>query len=144
MSEREDEPTAHEAAPTLLFADDNPTVRHLLKSVFGGRGAEILEASNGSEALERILAESPSLVILDVMMPEMSGWEVLRYLRSREGFTDLPIVMLTAIGEMTNEMTSPLFGASAHLDKPFRIEDIDAVVCRLLAEKGYSLEPFEA
>jgi CheY-like chemotaxis protein len=129
--------------PTILFADDDPSIRHLLRTVFGGRGVTIAEAENGPEALEQILVLQPALVVLDVMMPEMSGWEVLRYLRARDEYAALPVVMLTAIGEMTNAITSPLFGATEHLDKPFQIEEIDAVVTRLLSEVGVTIAAFE-
>jgi CheY-like chemotaxis protein len=129
--------------PVLLFADDDPSIRHLLRTVFSGRGATIIEASNGAEAIEKVLIDHPSLMILDVMMPEISGWEVLRYVRGRAELQALPVVMLTGIGADVNAMTSPMFGATRHLDKPFQLDAIDAIVCELLAEEGIVLDPFD-
>ena len=64
----------------------------------------------------------------------MNGWEVCKYLRNKEEFKDIPILMLTGIGRVVNDMTSPLYGASDHLDKPFEMEDLIERVDTLLAK----------
>ena len=97
-------------------------------------GYEITIANDGEEGLETILSVQPDMVILDVMMPLMNGWEVCKYLREQERFKDLPILMLTGIGAVVNDMTSPLYGASDHLDKPFDMEDLIERVDTLLAK----------
>jgi DNA-binding response OmpR family regulator len=93
----------------------------------------IIEAKDGEEALELILNERPDLVVLDVMMPTLSGWELCKYIRTKAELADTRVVMLTAIGKTVNEMTSPLYGADAYLDKPFDIQEIVEVVSSLLA-----------
>jgi DNA-binding response OmpR family regulator len=78
----------------------------------------------------------PDLVILDVMMPGMNGWEVAKELRHDARFKDLGIIMLTAIGEKINEMTSPIYGADEFIDKPFEFDDLEAKIKSVLAKRG--------
>ena len=86
--------------------------------------ANVVEASDGEEALWLARREKPNLVVLDVMMPGMSGWEVWRAIREDESLGDTGVIMLTGIGERLNEMTSPLYGADGFLDKPFELDDL--------------------
>lgn len=120
------EPIVANTAKKILIADDDADIRRMLRFHLEDRGFELVIARNGAEALEMILVENPDAVILDVMMPELTGWEVLKYLRTKDAFKELPVLMLTGIGESLNETTSPLFGASAFLDKPFDLDDVDA------------------
>lgn len=122
-----------ERRPVVLVADDDAQVRRMLRFHLEDRDFVVLEAVNGADALEQVLTESVDVVILDVMMPELNGWEVLKYLRSKDGFRNLPVLMLTGIGESLNSMTSPVFGASAHLDKPFDLDEVDRTLATLLA-----------
>jgi DNA-binding response OmpR family regulator len=92
----------------------------------------VLEASDSDEAMTLILEHRPKLLVLDVMMPGQSGWEVCRSVRESEALKDTRVLMLTGIGERLNEMTSPLYGADAYLDKPFEIETLDRKVRELL------------
>jgi DNA-binding response OmpR family regulator len=103
-------------------------VKAALKSI----GATLVPADDGEEALEKILVEKPDLVILDVMMPKLSGWEVAKYIRAHDELKHIRILMLTGIGETVNEATSPLIGADDFLDKPFTFEDLAGRVRALL------------
>jgi DNA-binding response OmpR family regulator len=76
-------------------------------------------------------------VVLDVMMPGQSGWEICKAIREDEKLKTTGVIMLTGIGERLNEMTSPLYGADAHLDKPFELQALDAAVTRVLSARGY-------
>ena len=80
----------------------------------------------------------PDLVVLDVMMPRKNGWEVARELRADPQLHDVGIVMLTAIGEKINEMTSPLYGADEYVDKPFDFADLESRIRRVLEAKKES------
>ncbi|MBM4370308.1 MAG: response regulator, partial [Deltaproteobacteria bacterium] len=102
----------------ILIADDDFNQIRMIREWFSKRGHTVLEAVNGEEAIQVALEEVPDIVLLDVMMPVMNGWEVCKYLRSREAFAHTGIVMLTAIGPNLNEMTSPLYGADDFVDKP--------------------------
>ena len=96
----------------------------------------VLEASDGEEALRVARREKPDLIVLDVMMPGMSGWEVCRAVREDENLADTGVLMLTGIGERLNEMTSPLYGADDFLDKPFDLEDLEAKLEDVLAKRA--------
>jgi DNA-binding response OmpR family regulator len=95
----------------------------------------VLEAQDGEEALVVARAEKPDLLVLDVMMPRKNGWEVCKELRSDPAMKDIGILVLTAIGEKMNEMTSPLYGADDYIDKPFEFADLGRRVAKILADK---------
>ena len=86
---------------------------------------EVIQASDGEEAWRLAREHLPDLVVLDVMMPGMSGWEVCRKIREDVALAHTGVVMLTGIGENLNQMTSPLYGADAYIDKPFEFDDFD-------------------
>ncbi len=125
--------------PRILIADDDADIRAILQAHLGERECELLEARNGEEALEAILVERPDLVLLDVMMPELNGWEICKYVREKQEFEDVRIVMLTAIGQRVNALTSPLYGADAYLDKPFELDDLDRKIAEVLGTQGLSI-----
>ena len=127
--------------PRILLADDDPDIRAILRAHLEEYQVDLFEARNGEEALETVLVEQPNLVILDVMMPELNGWEICKYIRSKDKLSAVRVLMLTAIGHRVNELTSPLYGADSYLDKPFDLDEIDETVKRLIAETGHSLEP---
>ena len=85
----------------------------------------MIEASDGDEAWKLARERLPDLVVLDVMMPGMSGWEVCRKIRQDASLAHTGVLMLTGIGESLNETTSPLFGADEYIDKPFDFEKLD-------------------
>src|SRR6516164_4633127 len=95
--------------PTILIADDDPQILTMLGIRLAKKGYEVLEASDGLQTLKQARAHHPDLVLLDVMMPGKNGWEVAKELRGSPDLADIGIVMLTAIGEKVNEMTSPLY-----------------------------------
>jgi len=97
---------------------------------------DILEASDGEQAWLLARERLPDLVVLDVMMPGMSGWEVCRKIREDVALAHTGVVMLTGIGENLNQMTSPLYGADAYLDKPFDFADLDAKVKQALLARA--------
>ena len=124
--------SAADAKPRLLIADDDPEILILLSKRFGKQGYDVSEAADGVQALRLARERRPDVVILDVMMPGRTGWEVARELRSDETLGGLGIIMLTAIGEVMNEATSPLYGADEYVDKPFDFNDLEARVRRVL------------
>jgi DNA-binding response OmpR family regulator len=121
------------AAKKILVVDDDPEILGMLDIRLGKRGYHVISAADGEQALEQARKEKPSLVVLDVMMPRMNGWEVARALRQDPATHDIKIVMLTAIGAQMNEMTSPLYGVDAYLDKPFQFAELEKKIDELLA-----------
>ena len=101
---------------------------------------EILEASDGDEAWRLARERLPDLVVLDVMMPGMSGWEVCRKIRQDAALAHTGVLMLTGIGESLNETTSPLFGADEYIDKPFDFEQLDEKIAHVLEKRAAQRE----
>jgi CheY-like chemotaxis protein len=120
----------------VLVADDEPSTRALVADHLRNRGYQIIEASDGDEAWDLAQEHLPNLIILDVMMPGMSGWEVCRRIREAVSLAHTGVIMLTGIGEHLNAMTSPLYGADAYVDKPFDFRDLDAKVADSLASRS--------
>ena len=119
---------------SILVVDDDPEIVAMLTTRLKHRGYKVITASDGHRALELARREKPDLVLLDVMMPGKSGWEVARALKQDPVTQAIKIVMVTAIGEQVNEITSPLYGADAHIDKPFEFERLEKVIGGLITE----------
>jgi DNA-binding response OmpR family regulator len=123
--------------PTVVIADDDLEILTMVRTLLRRRDVNLIEASDGEEAMRLIRENEPDLVVLDVMMPGMSGWEVCKGIREDAALSSTGVIMLTGIGERLNEMTSPLYGADAYLDKPFDMGDLDEKVGEVLAERGF-------
>jgi DNA-binding response OmpR family regulator len=117
----------------VLVVDDDPTILRMVSTSLGKRNYQVITAVDGDTALAEARAQEPALIVLDVMMPGMSGWEVARELRRDPATKAIKILMLTAIGKDVNEMTSPLYGADAYLDKPFEFRELESTIAELLA-----------
>jgi DNA-binding response OmpR family regulator len=122
--------------PVILIADDDPEILTMLGIRLSKKGYEVLEAVDGNQTLSLAHQHHPDLVLLDVMMPGKNGWEVAKELRANDSFANVGIVMLTAIGEKVNEMTSPLYGADAFVDKPFDFSDLEAKIKKVLEDRA--------
>lgn len=120
----------------VLIVDDDLEILNLTRSLLRRRGFDVIEASDGDEAMRQLLENRPDLVILDVMMPGQSGWEVCRSIRETDSLKNTGVIMLTGVGSRMNEMTSPLYGADAYLDKPFEFEALDELVTQVLEKRG--------
>jgi DNA-binding response OmpR family regulator len=129
--------------PLVLVADDEPSMLELvarhLKTMEDPK-LEVIEASDGEAAWRLAREHLPDLVVLDVMMPGMSGWEVCRKIREDVALAHTGVVMLTGIGENLNMMTSPLYGADAYIDKPFEFEELDEKVKTALESRASQRE----
>ncbi len=115
----------------ILIADDRSEVVELVKVTLEGKGYQSIDASDGREALEKIKREKPDLVLLDIVMPKMDGFEVLSKLRKDPKTKDIPIIMLTAKGQKLDQEKGKELGATGYIIKPFspsallkRIEEI--------------------
>ncbi len=116
----------------VLIADDDIEIRRILARALDKLDCEVIQAADGEEALTLVIQEHPDVLVLDVMMPTLSGWEICKYVRGKSEYADIRVLMLTAIGRTVNEMTSPLYGADAHLDKPFDVHEVVSTVQSLL------------
>jgi DNA-binding response OmpR family regulator len=114
---------------TVLVVDDEPIVREVVVSYLQREGYRTLEAADGDRARELVEAESPSLVVLDVMLPGTDGLELCRWLRAR---SDLPVIMLTARGEEADRIVGLELGADDYVTKPFSPRELAARVRTVL------------
>ncbi len=118
----------------IAYVDDDLELTRMVSDALADEGWEILVANDGESGLELILSEQPDIILLDVMMPGLTGWEICKYIRSKPDWAGTPILMLTGIGERMNALTAPLYGADAHLDKPFDIDELVETVRQLVAQ----------
>jgi DNA-binding response OmpR family regulator len=114
----------------ILVVEDEPAMVAGLRDNFEFEGYEVITAQDGIEGLERALEESPDLVVLDVMMPRMSGLEVCKQLRAKRA--SLPIIMLTARGQEIDKVVGLELGADDYVTKPFSIRELLARVKSVL------------
>jgi two-component system alkaline phosphatase synthesis response regulator PhoP len=125
--------------PTILVVDDEPNIVELARLYLRSEGYQVESARDGREALEKIATLHPSLVVLDLMMPEIDGWEVTR--RLRENGTRTPIIMLTAKGDDADKIVGLDMGADDYLAKPFNPREL---VSRVKAVLRRTQEPDRA
>jgi DNA-binding response OmpR family regulator len=122
----------------ILVVDDEEHIRQLVTLYLGKEGYGVETAATGREALSRIYAARPDLVVLDLMLPEQDGWEVCRELRRSRATEDLPIIMLTARDDVIDKVLGLELGADDYLTKPFQPRELIARVRAVLRRAGRS------
>src|SRR5258706_5264592 len=105
--------------PRILVVDDEDDVRVLVKTILNGARYSVMTACGGAEAIEIAARDRPDLILLDVMMPEISGWEVCSMLKNSPETQSIPVVMLSVKNEIRDMITSMQAGADHQLPKPF-------------------------
>jgi DNA-binding response OmpR family regulator len=110
-------------ARTILFVDDEATLRETVVDALEAEGFRVLAAADGREALTRFRADHPDLILLDLMLPELSGIEVCRIIRAESG---VPIVMLTAKDSELDKVVGLELGADDYVTKPFSLRELSA------------------
>ena len=121
----------------ILVVDDDPDILEALSEILEAEGFEIRRARNGKEALERLEPDQPQLILLDLMMPVMDGWEFAQRMRQKPVYSSIPIIVLSAdrnVGSKAQDI-----GAVGHLAKPFELNDLLEMVRRAL--KGPTEKP---
>ncbi|MEG0807400.1 MAG: hybrid sensor histidine kinase/response regulator [Alistipes sp.] len=109
---------------TILAVDDITTNIMLLKAVLGRAKYKIITATSGAEALEKVSKENPDLILLDIMMPDMDGYEVLERLKSDQSVRSIPVIFLTALHNPEDIVKGFKLGASDYISKPFNHEEL--------------------
>ncbi|MBI1899253.1 MAG: response regulator [Acidobacteria bacterium] len=119
---------------TILVADDMPNGRELMRTVLERAGYSVVEAANGFEALEKVQSLSPDLVLLDVQMPGLNGFDVIARLRADERLRQLPVVALTAYAMQADREKALAAGFTSYLSKPVSLAALRSEVTRLLGD----------
>lgn len=119
----------------MLVVDDEPNVLRSLVQYLTIEDFQVETASNGQEALEKVQSFAPELILLDVMMPGMDGFEVLDKIKEMAGFEDTPVIMLTAKDQSSDVLKGYQSGATSYLVKPFNLDELVETINQTLAEK---------
>lgn len=121
---------------TILLIDDDETLAELLAEHIQANGFRVIVSNDGSEGLKQAQIEQPELVVLDVMMPGLTGWEVCKKLRA---FSEVPIIMLTAKGEEIDKLHGFYLGVDDYVTKPFSFAELTARIEAVLT-RGRRIE----
>ena len=121
----------------ILVVEDDADEANLIKMILEPEGYEVALASNGKEGLEKVESDSPDLIVLDVMMPELDGFAVCSQLKESPEYSHIPVILLTAVAQRISDTNYPLdgvmrAGAEEYLEKPIKPEElIETVACML-------------
>ena len=117
-------------AQTILVAEDNATNRELIRELLEARGYEILEACNGEEALALTRSERPSLALIDIQMPKLSGLQLIQLVRQDSELSKIPMIALTAFAMKGDRESAIKHGFDGYVTKPFNIPALLAEIDR--------------
>ena len=117
---------------TILLVDDEETNLKLLEKMLLPEGYKVLKANSGKTALETLKTEKVQMILLDVIMPEMNGFDVLKTVREDKVLCVLPVILLTSLGSKENRLNGLQLGADDYITKPFDIEELRAKINTLL------------
>jgi two-component system cell cycle response regulator DivK len=112
----------------ILVVDDNQDNRELVVKVLKNKGYEIIEAIDGEEAVEKAIAQKPDLILLDISIPKLNGYEVTRILKGKEDFKDIPVVALTAHAMKGDRLKALEAGCEGYITKPINVRELPAQV----------------
>lgn len=116
----------------ILVVDDNQDSRELVIKILGRKNYSLLEAQDGEDALNKIISEKPDLVLMDISMPKMDGFEVTRILKTMDDFRDIPIVALTAHAMKGDCEKALAAGCAGYITKPINIREFNEQIKQFL------------
>lgn len=119
---------------TVLVIDDEDDIRKLVNMILSQKGYTVVEAENGEDGLQKTLTHRPDLIILDLVMPGLSGIEVCRLIKNKDDTKDTPIILFTALGRDVDRRMAKEAGANSYITKPFTNEFLVKEVDRLIRE----------
>lgn len=133
------EDTKKAIAKKILVVDDNNDSRELVVKVLKNKGYEMLEAIDGEEALEKAIAEKPDLILMDISIPKINGYEVTKRLKSIEEFKDTPVIALTAHAMKGDRAKALEAGCEGYISKPINVRELPEQVKSYLRGKWESI-----
>ena len=116
----------------ILVVDDNQDSRELVMKILGKKNYQLLEAFDGEDALNKIMAEKPNLVLMDISMPKIDGYEVTRRLKAMDAYKDIPIVALTAHAMKGDCEKALAAGCKGYITKPINIREFSEQISQYL------------
>lgn len=121
---------------TVLVVDDSNTVREMIAELLSKVGITVIEASDGEEAKEKMQLNRPDLVVMDIVMPKMNGYELCRWVKSNQATQDIPVVLCSSKAEEFDRYWGMKQGADAYIAKPFRPTEMIETVKQLLRNRA--------
>ena len=129
MVQVEERPRPRDESAVVLVVEDDKDIRELIQLCLESDGLEVVTASDGREALARVEEVRPDAILLDLMMPEVDGWEVIRTLKARDDdIADVPVFMMTAYGDRQSRVRGALERACKYITKPFDPNVLPAMI----------------
>ncbi len=126
---------------TIMVVDDDPDLVTLIRAILEQKEFNVLCAYDGPQALADLEKQKPDLILLDIMMPEMDGFEVLRRLKAATETSSIPVILLSALNQLKDISTGYEMGADHYITKPFTIAHLMAVIDHLLSgDRRHSVE----
>lgn len=126
------------AGKKIFIVDDEPTIVEYVTVILEKASYQVSSCENGTDAIEKIRAEKPDLILLDVMLPDVDGITICRQIKSNPKTNAIPVILLTSLTDATTIRDAQLFGVSDYISKPF-----DAKVLKAKIEKALSKRPAE-
>jgi len=127
----------------ILVADDSPSVREILQVSLETLGYSVVLAEDGERAMERIQKDRPDLIIVDIMMPKVNGFQICRRVKSDPGTSKTPVILLTARSGQEDVFWGKDCGADEYITKPFRTQELEEAIGRLLERRSAPARPGE-
>lgn len=116
----------------VMVVDDSPTELKLMSEPFVSQGYNLITATDGEEAIRKVESERPDLIVLDVIMPKLNGFNVCRHIKKSDKLKGIKIILLTSKNQESDKFWGEKQGADAYMTKPFSGEDLLATAVRLL------------
>lgn len=128
----------------IVCIEDDPEMIDLVKLILSRQGYEVTGAMGGKDGLDAILAVKPDLVLLDLMMPDMDGWEVYQHMRAHDAMKDIPVIVVTAKAQSIDKVLGlHIAKVDDYITKPFGPSELLTSVLRVLHEVGFDAKPAE-
>lgn len=128
------------AAPSILIVDDTPANLQILSDMLRERGYKVRPVSSGKLALQAAIASPPDLILLDITMPEMDGYEVCERLKAQENLHGIPVIFISALNETMDKVKAFSVGGVDYLTKPFQIEEVEARISTHLKLRSFHVD----
>lgn len=123
----------------ILVVDDNNDSRELVIKVLKNQGYEMIEAIDGEEALEKAISEKPDLILMDISIPKINGYEVTKRLKSLDEFKDIPVIALTAHAMKGDRVKALEAGCEGYISKPINVRELPVQIKSYLRGKWESI-----